>query len=963
MRSKFTVLCSTSVAAIALVASSGAAAQTTDPATPPDPTVEAQEQPADPEAGSAQTDDVVQTATGQDEPTAQDDTIVVTGLRRSLRSAQNLKRNSEQIVDAIVAEDIGKLPDLAVSETAARIPGLQVIRRAGEADSVLVRGLPDFSTTYNGREIFTAETRVVALQDFPSGNIAALEVFKTTTANLVEAGLAGQVNVRGRRPFDFTGTEIAGSAWALRTKQAGKWNPNFNALLSTRWDTGMGEMGFLLNLSRTELDYLDSEPSNDENLDTVSINGQDVRLPRFQRLFYRSGNRVRPSANAAFQWRASPDLQIYAEGLYQGFRNKIDDRLAALRLTNGLGYSDVQLREGSNVVESGTINGLGEDIFTFQGGTFNKTNTYQFAVGGIYDAGPLKITADLARTFSKFTGSTESVDRVFSNGNTNVVEFDTGTPEFDITNLNDDPSNTRFNGLFEEAQEAKGDDWQARVDAKYGFDGTWLDSIDAGVRYTARDAHRERGDRFGFVGDRGILGSDLPLDFKLFRSGFRGTDVQGFTNFLSPTYSSIRDNVEELRGIIIAQNPGCCFGLPFTLDPPAPDPVQTYDAEEDTLAGYVQANLVFGDTLDAVVGLRAVRTKTEITGTSRVEGALVPVSGDNRYTDWLPNASVRWRFTPELQFRLSATQTRTRPNFAQLNPSASFGAPDPTLGGRRVGGGGNPSLQPFTSDNYDASLEYYFAPTGFASVAAFRRDLDGFIQDQTNDLEDPDLGPIRITQPVNTRKGRINGIEAQVSTFFDFDFVPTFLRNFGAQANYTYIDAKTEIGTAIPDEFERARLLGVSKHTYNLVGMYEGGGFSGRLSYNKRGKFLDRRDGDGLYIEEGRPAGRLDLSTNYTINDNFTVFFDWTNILEKPFKVNSTTERGGQPRTEFVRFLRFEETTYSIGIRARLGSRGRPAAEPAPAYAPPPPPPPPVVEEPAPPPPPPPPPPPTGERG
>ena len=87
-------LLSTSVIALA-VAATPAAAQTTDPATPPDPTVEAQEMPADPDAGSAETDDAVQTATGQDQATSEGDTIVVTGLRRSLQSAQNIKRNSE----------------------------------------------------------------------------------------------------------------------------------------------------------------------------------------------------------------------------------------------------------------------------------------------------------------------------------------------------------------------------------------------------------------------------------------------------------------------------------------------------------------------------------------------------------------------------------------------------------------------------------------------------------------------------------------------------------------------------------------------------------------------------------------------------------------------------------------------------------------------------------------------------
>ncbi len=969
-----------STALVALVAfASPAAAQVVDPATPPDPNVEAQEQPADPEAGTPQTDDAVQTATGQDQAASDGEAIVVTGLRRSLQSAQNIKRNSEQIVDAIVAEDIGKLPDIAVSETAARIPGVQVIRRGGEADGVLVRGLPDFSTTYNGREIFTAERREVALQDFPAANIAALEVFKTTTANLVEAGLAGQVNVRSRRPFDFNGTEVAGSAWALRSKQAEKWNPNFNALVSTRWDTGMGEMGLLLNFSRTELDYLDSEPSNTDFLMTFRqegndlipdfVNGQDARFPDVQRLFYRSGNRVRPSANAAFQWRPGPDLMFYAEALYQGFRNKIDDRLVAVPLFSGGTYSNLEFRDGTNLLESGTVTGLGDPIFTFQGGTFNKTDTRQFAVGGNYETGPLRLSADLARTKSVFVGSTESVDRIFAGQATTVVDFDLGTPEFTIRNFDaSNPANYLFDGLYEEKQRSEGDDYQARVDAEYDMgDLSFARSIQAGVRYTDRDAHREFGNRFAGFRGQNIPATALPLDFEMTPPGFQGTDVQsGFNSFLSPTFGSIRENREALRAFV-----------GFTLEDVEPNPTSIYDANEKTIAGYTQMNFAFGDTVDGVVGVRVARTDTSVTGTSNVEGVLTPVSVGNKFTDVLPNASVRWRAMDNLQLRLSATQTRTRPTFEQLNPSATLGPPDPLEGGRRTGGGGNPFLRPFDSNNYDASLEYYFSRTGLAALAVFRRDLDGFIQNSTVDFDTPETGPVRVTGPVNTREGRIDGVEAQISTFFDWEWIPSFLRNFGAQANYTYLDAKTEVLNPFEDDFENVRLLGVSKHTYNLVGMYEGGGLSARLSFNKRGKYLENRDfrgpadnpddpGRDIYIQEADPAGRLDLSTSYTLTDNFTVFFDWTNILENPFKSRFSSARGGLPREEFIRFLRFEETTFSLGIRARLGGGGRPAPPPPVVLPPPPPPPPayvpppPMMEQPLPPPPP---PPPAPERG
>jgi len=923
MRMKSLVLCSSSV--IMLAVASPATAQTTGQTGP----VQTEDVPNDPEAAAPQQDDAVE---GEGEE------IVVTGLRRSLQSAQSLKRNSDQIVDAIVAEDIGKLPDLAVSETAARIPGVQVTRRFGEADSVLIRGLPDFATTYNGREIFTAETRVVALQDFPSANIAALEIFKTSTASLVEAGLAGLVNVRSRRPFDFKGLEAAGSVWGLYTRQAGKLTPNGNFLLSNRWDTGAGDFGALINVSYTELQFLDSEPSNTDFVADPVINGQRVRFPDIQRLFYAAGNRVRPSVNAALQWRPSPGIELYVDALYQGFRNKISDRLLEVPLFGGQ-YSNIVTREGTNLLRSGTNANTPGAIFSFQGGTFNKTDTYQFAFGGSYDAGPLRISADLARTDSTFKGSTESVDRTITGGRT--VDFDLDTPQFTIRDFDAaNPTNYRFDGLYEEAQVAEGDDYQARLDVEYETELSFLRSVQAGVRYTDRDAHREFGNRFAGYRPQNIPITDLPLDFKLFREGFRGTDVQSGTGtFLVPTYSSIRDKRVELRRFVISRPRSFGFGT-FTEDPPTPNPDSVFDANERTLSGYAQVNYAFGDKVDGVVGIRIVRTKSEVDGTSLVQQAdpdgtgplqapaavFTPVSVGQSYTDYLPNASIRVQFTPEVQFRLSATQTRTRPTFAQLNPSASLGPPpgapsgstDPFANARR-GGGGNPFLQPFTSNNYDASIEYYFARAGFLSAAIFRRDLEGFIQNRTIQYIDPELGPLIITGPVNTGKGQIDGAEAQVQSFFDFEFLPEWARGFGAQANVTYLDAET----GFPEDdgtFTSDRILGVSKWTYNLVGFYERNGLSARVSYNKRGKFLGRRDnrGDDLYTEIAKPAGRLDLSTNYTVTENLTVFFDWTNILNNPFKVNLRSGRNGAPEAQFVRFLRFEESTMSLGARFRF---------------------------------------------
>src|SRR6478735_7796652 len=228
MRRVNSLLWSTTVLT-ALIAASPAMAQVQPP-------------PTDPNAPAATTQsaDTATQATEAGTPGASGGEIIVTGLRRSLQSAQSIKRNSTQIIDSVVAEDIGKLPDITVSDTAARIPGVQVERNGGEASRVLLRGLDRtyYTTTYDGREIFTAETRSVALQDFPAGAIQAIEAFKTSTANLVEPGIAGLINVRSRRPFDFKGFEVNGSVWGNYPNQSRDPNLNGQLMLTDRWNVG-----------------------------------------------------------------------------------------------------------------------------------------------------------------------------------------------------------------------------------------------------------------------------------------------------------------------------------------------------------------------------------------------------------------------------------------------------------------------------------------------------------------------------------------------------------------------------------------------------------------------------------------------------------------------------------------------------------------------------------------------------
>lgn len=891
-----------------------------------------------------------QDASEQDEA-ATEDTIVVSGLRASLESAQSTKQRSDKIVDSIVAEDIGKLPDVAVSDTAARIPGIQVERRGGEASRVLVRGLDRFNytTTYNGREIFTAETRSVALQDFPAGGISAIDVFKTSSADLVEPGIAGLINVRSRRPFDFEDSEIAGSVWGVYPDKSRDLEPNGQLLLSDRWNVGDGEIGALINFSYTRMHYRDSVRRH--GFFIAGLAGS--RSPDWPEIQYAEAERWRPSINGALQWRPNPDVELYVEGLWQGYRERATDRMWAQPLWGGASYSNLVVENGQII--SGTVTNPtaccgGNHTWGFQGATKRDTNTYQFAVGGRWDAGPLRITADIARTDSTFDLRTESVDYEINTKNYSVDWF-TGRPggsgpTFQVRGI--DPTNPaiyNYRGFYEDYLTAKGDDWQARLDFQYEPTGIdFLPSLHWGARFVNRDASAQAGDFYWNLRDRGIPISALPLNYILQPRGFRGDNNAPFpVSWFGPTFDSVQSNLTDLRQFNITRTGA------GSLDGPAVDPGRTFNINEKTYAGYAQANYSFnaGDvTIDGELGLRVVRTETETNGTLFSVTGPTAISFKNAYTDWLPSANMRVQLTPEVQARLAYTQTRTRPNFTQLNPALRLSPAAPCAPGQtnciRTGSGGNPFLAPLDSDNFDASLEYYFSRTGFASVGIFRRDMKGFIANRAFEFPEPDPETGRtlvISGPVNTRDARIKGVEAQVSGFFDF--LPGWLSGFGAQANVTYIDAKAEFGFFCPATANapcvagpgapnaatlRTRIPDVSRWTYNLVGMYERDGLTLRLAYNHRSSFpeADRAERDGFFTLQGRgnPVSRLDWSSSYAVTDNVTVFFDWTNILNDPFKsdIVRVNYPGGVPSAEeiFPMVVRFEESVLSGGVRFRF---------------------------------------------
>lgn len=200
------------------------------------------------------------TANAQTAPAAGEeiDTVTVTGVREALAKGLEIKRTSKQVVESIVAEDIGKLPDNNVIEALQRVAGVQITNRGGgEADGISIRGLPDAVTTWNGRSLFTSNGRSLALQDVPANLVSRIDVFKTRSADQLETGLAGQIDIRTRRPFDTEGFQASVNARITQQEQRDTNDPSVSALIGNTWDVGGGKFGALANVSYTKVRWRD----------------------------------------------------------------------------------------------------------------------------------------------------------------------------------------------------------------------------------------------------------------------------------------------------------------------------------------------------------------------------------------------------------------------------------------------------------------------------------------------------------------------------------------------------------------------------------------------------------------------------------------------------------------------------------------------------------------------------------
>lgn len=924
-----------------------------------------------------------QSATTEPADSQGEEEILVTGIRAALQSAQSIKQNADQFVDSVTAVDIGRLPDVNVAEALQRISGVQITRNYGEGSGIAVRGLTQVRSELNGRDVFSANgSRGLSWEEVGADLLAGVDVYKNPSAELIEGGLSGTINLRTRMPFDTRGRLISGSASYTHFDLAKKDGYSLSGVVSDRWETGIGEFGLLVNASYQKTafrqDLVVVEPYR-RRTDVPGFEGQPVYVPQGGGIRPGFGERERLSVAAAAQWKPTPDIELYAQFLQAEY--KYFDRGTSFFI-----YDDpMPITPGSTwtvedgIATSGSFRNGRVDSVVFA--TDRDTSTRDIAFGAKFQpTDRLRLSTDFQ--FIKSKADQQTMNLTISAHNPRTSPFVGSDWDFRFDNRGDVPQFTTNPegyladldnyGLtavlpYAEDNDANGIAWRGDLDWEFGDEGSFLRNFRAGARFTDRDAIN-RNTTYGTwtaigaaCADWGGAGgcyraSDFPDHFELdpktedYLRG-EGRDIIG------PHYQWKLSEVEDAQAIFNFLN-----GPPFNMNVgfrPFGDPNAVLgNIRESTYAAYGRLGFAAdlgGIEMDGNLGVRVVKTESSSTGIHTFNyrdpnfvqpdpanpvappniTIRVPVEGENSYTNVLPSLNLRFKFTPQLQARFAASKNAARPNFSQLNASSSISPtysgnarlPN-TLNGGPVGPGnpyvgtgvisGSPFLKPEKVTQFDASLEYYFASVGFVYATGFYKEIKDLLMEvpSTEISNLPGLGDVQfsVLRMSNVNKGKVKGFEIGGQRFFDF--LPSPLDGLGVQANYTYVDSNAGIiaaseitgGQEIP-----VPLIGLSKHSFNLVGLYEKAGLNVRVAYNWRDDYLQgtRNTGTGNLPIFGKAYGVLDASISYDVTPNIAITLDAQNILNSAFRTY-------QLEHARLRDYQIDDRRFTARLRIRL---------------------------------------------
>ncbi len=593
-----------------------------------------------------------------DEPTT---TIVVKGQRAALASAQKIKQDNDEIVDSIVAEEIGKLPDRSITEVLQRVVGITIDRTMArndpehysvEGSGVNIRGLSYVRSELNGRDTFSANGgRALNFGDVPPELMAGVDVYKNPSASQIEGAIGGLVNLRTATPFDFGGFKGAVTINSTYEKLQGKWSPSASGLISNRWRTDLGEFGALLSLARskstTRTDLWQVEPyykiDPDGDAGPLTRNywvpkGAQWRDSRF--------DRTRDGIYGALQWKkgdwASSLTVFQSKYVMHWDENALfaQSNPWNIRVANGT-------YDGNNVLRTGTLSAPVDGGINFGADTrYMKRDSQTRDIGW-----NLKWRASDRWSFSTDLQLVKSKTQAFDSTVATGLQMPKETLDltgahprvvFDAADLASlaNPASYYWAFTMEHQDKSVANQKSWRADAKFTFDQPVLQDLQFGVRFTDRDATTTNtvpGYNWSAITQPWQVGWDISGLARLSDPRFAsGTTLHEFKNFfggqtvppifvpnvaLAKDYPGSYVALHKYHDILCAEQTaaqgwgsGCATWTPASF---GTDPAGTNEQKERTQAAYAQVRFSFDDwkmPVDGTAGLRLVRTSMSANG-------------------------------------------------------------------------------------------------------------------------------------------------------------------------------------------------------------------------------------------------------------------------------------------------------------------------------------------------------------
>ncbi|MDQ0839914.1 TonB-dependent receptor [Sphingomonas faeni] len=866
--------------------------------------------------------------------------IVVTGIRAAERAAIDIKRNSVNVVDSIVAEDLGKLPDGNVAESLQRIPGVTIERNRGEGRFVTVRGFgPKFNAvTVNGRTLATDNNgREFSFDVLPSEIISGADVYKSPQANINGASIGATVDVRTLRPLDQKkGFKFAGSAAGMWSELADTYNPEFSAVGS--WKNEAGTFGVALaGVYSKQENRIDEftigaghvrRSSTDSYYNVAGVPGgrigpnvapfSRVSMPSNLSPFFFERELTRYGVNASVQMRPSDTLTVSIDGLYS--------RARFVEQQTGLAYDFAGGRLVEQVVENGEavrqryLGGFVDQIIQY-----DDRNVTTDQLGINVDWKPtdtLRVRLDGSVSDARRRGQENNLFTTIRRKNVDLFyDRRSGSPIYDygLTSPNYANAPTNAQGLTahyyiwgggsdidDEIEEYRGDvEWKpgggpltlsAGVLAQSRIKTITADETSFGEQCTYCDSNR-------------ALPASLfqPTNRNFFGGGGGGDIIRDWLIY------SPQDLIQTIAGF--AQADGRTFN-PAVFSPAASSVVN-----EKVRIGWAMGSLdtqVGGLPLAVNFGLRYENTDYTSSGASRtvlsavsngagqniiVVSPVVPVSFRGKYDDWLPSVNARLSITNDLLLRFAASKVITRPTLSDLSPRQTI----QTNPGNETIRRGNPDLQPFRAKQAELGAEWYFTRDSLLNVAVFYKDIDSFVTLITTP-QLVDQVSFQVTVPGNGKGATVKGFEVGYRQSFG-SWLPAPFDGFGVQTSFNYTESNANYSNAVANV--SFGLEGLSKYSYSVVGFYEKYGITARAAYTYRDNFLQVASGRNGEPEYFDAYGQLDVSVSYDLTKRFTVFADAVNLNDANEFIYSVSE----DRTkEFRRTGR----RVSAGVRFRF---------------------------------------------